>query len=395
MENKLTKTFREEYGECTNVFFEGLMKLGLSDAEMNAVPSLFLPSWGDAYESSLFKIAIVGKETACWANENGDSLLCDIGAYNGGRYDVLASCKRFRTDGPAKWGNPFWQYSASALGKIFGADKNDVLTQDNIILRSIAWFNGHAIETMNSQGVEAGKILPEKMESIQALADKSGISDFSRFIKVFKPNVILYFYRNSGEEPLRNFPECELCKKWGENEDIHEYYIDDTIVLHMRHTTWMRKGNMAEKSCANLVYEVLKQRGYITFLQKESGVTFDMYTMGAPTWRQFVEFMRNEAALHEKMDNMTLSRHLMVVMARELSKISAKMTARTLVAILNEIGRFRNDNWLYSEKGRGPCSSVRGAYNAYAYNAYADNNDAALIARSFTKLDGSYAYKCK
>ena len=147
---------------------------------------------------------------------------------------------------------------------------------------------------------------------------------------------------------------------------------------------------MAEESCANLVYEVLKRRGYITFLQKEVGVTFDMYTMGTPTWRQFVGFMRNEAALHEEMDNMTLARHLMVVMARELSKISAKMTARTLVAILNEIDRFRNDKWLYSEERRGPCSSVRGAYNAYA-----DTNDAELIARSFTKLDGSYAYECK
>ena len=390
MKSKLTETFKEEYGVCTNTFFEGLTKLGLSDTEMNAVPSLFLPSWGDAYESSLFKIAIVGKETAYWANENGDSLLYDINTYSGGGYDVLASCKRFRTDGPAQWQNPFWQYSASVLGKIFGTDKNTILTQDNIMLRSIAWFNGHAIETMESKGVDIGEISPEKMSAIQALADETGICDFSRFIKVFKPNVILYFYRNNGEGPLRNFPECELCKKWGENEDIHEYYIDDTIVLHMRHTTWMKKGNMAEESCANLVYEVLKQRGYITFLQKESGVTFDMYAMGTPTWRQFVGFMRNEAALHEEMDNMTLSRHLMVVMARELSKISAKMTARTLVAILNEIDRFRNDNWVYSETGRGPCSSVRGAYNAYANTV-----DAELIARSFTKLDGSYAYECE
>lgn len=76
--------------------------------------------------------------------------------------------------------------------------------------------------------------------------------------------------------------------------------------------------------------------------------------------------------------------------ARELRKTGSTMTAHTLVLLLNEVVKFRNDNWQYSPERRGPCSAVRGAYNAYANNG--KQADADLIAESFTKFNGDMAY---
>ena len=113
--------------------------------------------------------------------------------------------------------------------------------------------------------------------------------------------------------------------------------------------------------------------------------------MSAIAWMTWVEFVRDEAEKYPEMDNMTLSRHLMAVVAKELSKRHATMNAQTLVLILNEVDKFRQDNWQYSPERRGPCSSVRGAYKAYE-NAGKDV-EAKWIAEAFTKLDGSHAWE--
>lgn len=387
-EKTLTDRLNAEYKPCVDKFFAGLANLGLSEAELNGIPALFLPGWGDAYESALFKVAIVGKETAYWGHENGDSLLCDLKSFEGGRYDLEASCRNFRNTGPAQWRNVFWQYAAAALGKMFGKTRDDVLCKNNPILRSIAWFNGHAVETIDSKGVDRSCVTPEKMAQIQRLADESGVSDFERFVRVFDPDVILYFYRNGSDDPLRNFPEHEPPRKWGEKDAIYEYQIGRSLVLQMRHTTWMSHGNAKQNDCARLVFEVLEKRGYLSFLQRSAGNMFDLYDMPASIWRSFVRYVRLDAGLHSDLSNLNLSRRLMCDLARELRKIDAKMTARTLVLLLNEVDRFRADQWLYSECGRGPCASVRGAYNAYE-----GTPDAKCIAEAFTKLNGSYAYE--
>lgn len=387
-DERIRTKLNAEYAPCVEKFFKGLAGLGLSETELNGIPALFIPGWGDAYESSLFKIAIVGKETAYWGHENGDSLLCDLKSFESGCYDLEASCRNFRTTGPAQWRNTFWQYTAATLGMIFGKTRDEVLLKNNPILRSIAWFNGHAVETIDSKGVDRSVVTHEKMAQIQRLADESGVSDFDRFIKVFEPDVILYFYRNRNETPLRNFPVHDVPRKWGGNEDIYEYQLGRSLILQMRHTTWMTHGNTSQNACAQMVYKVLEKRGYLSFLQHSSGACFDLYDMTVPIWRSFVGYVRANALNHPDLDDQTLARQLICDMARELQKIDARMTARTMVLLLNEVERFRADGWLYSECGRGPCASIRGAYNAYD-----GTSDAECIAGAFTKLNGVYAYE--
>lgn len=390
----LCERMKLNYSKKVNDFFASLIKEGFTDAELNAVPALFLPGWGELYSSSILKIAIVGKETLLWGNKHGDSLLTDINAFQTGKYSVDLSCERFREQGPAEWGNIFWQYATSAIAKVFELEKSNVLQKDSPILKSIAWFNSHAIETYQSNGVDHKNISPEKMDILQRLADQHGLSDFETFVRVFQPHVILYFYRDSHGQSKRNLvpgENCEFRRTWGENGDIEEYQMGETIILNLRHSSWMTRGNMTQDACANLILEVLASRGILGRLPSISSHHFDLYSMDAVTWRLWVEIVRGKAEQHPKCNNLELSRHLILMVARELRKTKSTMTAQTLVLILNEVIKFRNENWQYSPERRGPCTSVKLAYNYYLNNDQLE--DATYIAEAFTKLDGEKAYE--
>lgn len=390
----LCERMKARYSENVQHFFSDLLKENFTEEELNAIPALFLPAWGEMYCSSILKIAIAGKETLGWGNEFGESLFADVNAFRSGKYNVNASCERYREQGPAVWRNKFWQYAASAIGKVFGLGKFDILKKDNPILQSIAWFNAHALETYQSSGVDQKNISPEKAHLLQILVDEHGLSNFDTFVDVFQPHVILYFYRDSWGQSCRTFgpgKNCEFRQAWGENDDIHEYQMGETIILNLRHTSWMTRGNMAEDDCAKLILQVLNARGIGNRLPCTNSQHFDLYSMSATMWRHWVEIVRNEAELYPETNNWDLSRHLILTVARELKKTNSTMSAQTLVLILNEVTKFRNEKWLYSPERRGPCASVRGAYNTYFSNSQCE--DAATIARAFTKLNGDMAYE--
>ena len=392
MDTRLGELVKAAYMDRAAAFFAELKTLGLTDAELSAVPSLFLPGWGEEYDFSWFKVAIAGKETWSWGNEYGDTLKSDLAAYDNGKYDVLASCRLFRKDGPAEWRNVFWQYPAAALAKLFGCTKDDVLQKDSPVLRSIAWFNGHALETCDSKGVDNGAIASDKLKAIHALSDKYGFSDFGLFAQIFQPRVILYFYRNQSNVPNRGFPEdIESVRYWGDNNLATEWRMEGrTILLQFPHTTWLRHRHIPESTIADIVCEVLKARGVSTSLCDVSAAC-DFYRMSAVGWATWVDYVRNEARKYPQLDNIALSRHLMVAVAAELFKRKATMTAQTLVLLLNEVDKFRRDNWRYSKERRGPCTSVRGAWKAY--DDAGKQAEADWLAKAFTKLDGSYAWK--
>lgn len=391
MIDRLAEQVKKVYAEKAAAFFERVKAMNLTDKELSAIPSLFIPWWGEDYDSSCFKVAIAGKETLYWGNEHGDSLKCDLAAYEKGQYDVLASCRRFRQDGPAEWYNVFWQYPAAALAKLFDSTRDDVLKRDNPLLRSIAWFNGHAIETCDSQGVSSD-ISREKMAAIQKAADESGLCDFETFTTVFRPNVILYFYCNQSGVPNRCFPkDVEFVQSWGRDNLVDEYRIGGrTILLQLWHTTYLRRRHIPESDIADAVSEIFKTRNVRTALC-EQNAKIDFYRMSAVEWTTWVEFVRNEAEKYPDMGNMTLSHHLMATVAKELAKRHATMNAQTLVLILNEVDKFRRDNWQYSPERRGPCKSVSGAKNDYA--AHGKQTEADWIAEAFTKLNGELAWK--
>lgn len=372
-------------------FFSELRKCDFSDYELNAVPSLFLPCWGEGYSSSVLRIAIAGKETSSWSTALGKSLLDNLNASKNNSYNPLASCEHFRENGPAKWRNTFWHYAAAAIGKIYGQEEDDVLNKNNPVLQSIAWFNGHALETLDSTCVDKQNITLERMRILQSLVDKHGLSSFVTFINIFQPHVILYFYRNKSGIQLRTFKEeVELRQSWG--NDLDEYQLGNTLILNLRHTSWMARGNMTKQACADLIAQVLKAHGLSYRLPNvDNGHFYELDKMSANEWRQWVSIVRTEADKYPDVNDLDLSRHLILTVARELRKTNSTMTAQLLVLLLNEVVKFQNDNWKYSPEGRGPCSCVRGAYNDYANNR--NQEDADIISQAFTKLNGCMAYE--
>ena len=390
MVDRLAERVRKTYGDNASAFFERVRTLNMTDRELSAVPSLFIPGWGEDYDASVFKIAIAGKETLCWSNDYGDSLRCDLDAYENGRYDVLASCRRFREEGPAEWQNVFWQYPATVLARLFDTTRDEILSKGSPLLRSIAWFNGHAVETYESKGLTAD-ISTGRLALIQIAADESKLSDFETFVKVFHPHVILYFYRNKSEVPSRNFPDdIEYVQSWCDGV-VDEYRTDgQTILLHCPHTSYLTRGNMKQSELADVIYDILKTRNVRTALC-DQGERCDFHRMSAAEWTAWVEFVRNESEKFPDSDDMTLSRHLIATVAKELIKKRATMNAQTLVLILNEVDKFRRDNWWYSPERRGPCASVRGAWNEYSRAGR--QAEAGWIAEAFTKLNGEYAWE--
>lgn len=389
--DRLSEKVRVTYENRAKEFFERLSELNLSDAELNAVPSLFLPGWGEDYDSSFPKIVVAGKETLTWSNEYGDSLKCDVEAFRQGRYDVLASCRRYRESGPSEWQNRFWQYPAAALAKIFDwLSKTDILGKDNPVLRSICWFNGHAVETWNSRGVDKSGISAEKLIAIQELADESGLSDFSAFIDAFCPDVVLYLYRNNNGVPNRSFPEeAQFVRYWGGDNLVSEWWMGHAIVLQCPHPTNMTH-KVAMNEYADTIAEIFKART-VQGMLVDTGILYDFYEMKAPLWLTWVGFVRNEAAKYEGAGNMELSRHLMVVVAKELAKRKSTMTAQTLVLLLNEVDQFRHSGWQYSKERRGPYRSISGAWNYYQSAGH--EVEAHYIANAFRKRDGSCAWE--
>lgn len=401
---EMIETAKKIYLPKVKDFYSELEKLDFTKQELESMPSVFLPSWGEDYSKSLTKIVIAGKETYGWISDM-DS---ELEAIRNSSYDLIGtSLKAFREAGPAKWGtegrSSFWQYAAMALGKLYKQDKYDVLSRNSRVLKSIGWFNSHAAETWESGGIDHQNISQDKVALIQKKLDEYEISSFENMISVLSPDIVLYFYRDTQGQFARflnSNDNCEFVKDWeykGDKAAVKEYQFGKTIILNMRHTSWMTRGNMTQDDCAESISQILKtifsskNLSIFTFDAKKN---YSVDNIDLRTWLKFKELIRSEEKRYlaeHKTDNQTLARRLISLIARELCKINSRMTAQLLVLLLNEVLQFQLSQWQYSPERRGPCSVVRTAWK-YFYDRK-ENTDADYIAEAFTRMDGSYAYK--
>ncbi|MDY6420939.1 MAG: hypothetical protein SPL03_10405, partial [Succinivibrio dextrinosolvens] len=182
---EMIETAKKIYLPKVKDFYSELEKLDFTKQELESMPSVFLPSWGEDYSKSLTKIVIAGKETHGWISDMNS----EMEAIRNSSYDLIGtSLKAFRESGPAKWGtegrSSFWQYAAMALGKLYKQDKYDVLSRNSRVLKSIGWFNSHAAETWESGGIDHQNISQDKVALIQKKLDEYEISSFENMISV-------------------------------------------------------------------------------------------------------------------------------------------------------------------------------------------------------------------
>lgn len=373
------------YDPLCRMFFKELNELHVSDECLKAIPELFVPSCGKYYADSLVKIAIMGKETYEW----GNSLYENLKDFEKGKSIISNSETRFRTVGPSKWRNPFWQYFAEVLALMYDVAVNSVLEKDSPIINSIAWNNCHAIETYDSGGVDRSKITPDEMNSIQKIAFDAGITNIDNFIDVFKPQVILYLYRNEKSyDSYRPVDGLKPINKWGKDGFLHEYIHKGVVILHCWHPSYMARVSINKIDFAQAVCDALAS--HKLFKRFKVVPHYDETT----DYSHFCD-LANQIAMNKHPQSSEeyneLAQEIITGIALELRKYGATMTARLLTSsILNQVPCFREGNWQYSPNGRGPCRVVTGVWNALSHQGKDD--EASHVAHAFTGINGDLCW---
>lgn len=404
-ESALRVRFRHEYGSCVDEFYRRLQLENLTEEELGAVPALFLPGCGNLYAQSLVKVALIGEGTNYWR----DSLLADLEEREQGRYNLEFSFEVLQResaevpgrlcDGPTKWRNPFWKSLAEVLNVVYAT--HNALDGGSSIFRGIAWGNSYPIEQYKPDGigggVAKGSISPARLSGIHRIADDCGLSSLEKFIRVFKPNVIIYTLHNSsgsdrvfpkGIERI-GLPEHPVC---GSPWVIKTYRYEKTLIIQTQHPSWVtgRKHIAIETYGIELANVLIRNKVFAPPAKEHFYWNLDDSCSSV-----FSDLLNSEATrlgeTGEAGDKRTMSYKLVLALADHLRLTNSTMTAVLMVRLLNTVRRFREEGWVYSPDRRGPCAVAAAAWRYYQYTRK-DTIAAAKIAEAFTKMDGRYAY---
>lgn len=257
-------------------------------------------------------------------------------------------------------------------------------------MKSIAWSNAHAVETYSSKGV-SNIISPEHMQAIQKIAFEEGLANLDNFVECFSPQVILYLYRSNSDSESWKFVEgAAYVRSWGKDDMLLEYNNKGVVILHSRHPSWMSKGNVSRETFASTLRETLSSHKLFKVLPCTTW--YHDLSEDSDDFKRFSKLLNQIAKKSPTTDNQSLTHELILVVARELQKEQhSTMTARLLVMLLNSVQQFVDSKWIYSPKGRGPGSVVRGTWRDLQNSGRGD--DAESVAMAFTSISGDYCYE--
>ena len=227
------------------------------------------------------------------------------------------------------------------------------------------------------------------MDSIQKIAFDAGITNIDNFIDVFKPQVILYLYRNEKSyDSYRPVDGLKPINKWGKDGFLHEYIHKGVVILHCWHSSYMARGIIDKKDFAQAVCDALAS--HKLFKRFRHFPHYDETT----DYSRFCDFA-NQIAMNKHPQSSEeyneLAQEIITGIALELRKYGATMTARLLTSsILNQVPCFREGNWQYSPNGRGPCRVVTGVWNVLS--SQGKNDEASYVAHAFTGINGDLCW---
>lgn len=398
-EQELRKRFQSIYQPLVKAFFEDLEQLNLSEKELKAVPSLFLPACGYLYGQSLVKVAVIGESTLRWHED----LFCDLQKIKNGTYDFFASFSHYQGQGPTDWQNPFWKYHAEVLETIYS--RRDALSYSNPLFSGIAWGNCSPLELHrdNGTGVNINDISKSAYDKISDLVWKHRISGIEFFVEVFHPDVILYTCRNDNiSDKILQTPGIQLYSddKQPEGWVIKVWKYKRAKIIQTQHPSWLGVRKRGEKVRANVfgqrvAHKLMQlncfapigtEKHYSSF--SDDSIPFFIETLNGVA-KQICTNTLEDTSNYEFLR--TLSYKLLLSLALELHKQKSTMTAVLACKLLNQVDIFKENNWCYALERRGPCSTIRGAWNRF--DSLNEKEHAAAIAEAFTKLNGNYAWE--
>lgn len=374
--------YQEHYGSLASRFYSELQGLNISQGILDETPALFLPCYGELYEYSPLKIAVIGKETLGWAN------LAEASA------NPLWGNTEFRTKGPCVWRNQFWLYVAQIIGDIYGVTKENVLSKGTPFFPSIAWNNTLSIESTMSDSFSGWTDENDirQLNAIQKLAKTIDATNIHDFIQVFHPNVLFFLYRNKNEkESLEWQSAAELLSTLSVNDiEVSEYKIGNTIIFHMPHPNYLVKGHVQADEMSSLIVQRMKSYNLRALYSTNKWYNEENCLPESQAFNTFVKYALGSIESIPITDFKLCAYTVIANIAVGLRQQDSTMTGVLMVRILNEIPTFKDRDWLYSEEGRGPLSTIQGAYNFFKRDGKTEVAD--KIARAFTKKDGNYAW---
>lgn len=339
------------------------------------IPHPFIPAWGNRYEQSLLKLAIIGLETRGW-NPPLPEYIKDV---QEGRWESSFDISDFQnldfigwTEGPVTRFK-FWGFVMYLLAALYGVKNWEVLKrkEHSNILNCFVWGNATAIERWESKGIPDGTDQNAWLIAREAAHE---LNDFQHIQRLFSPDVsIVMCERDVCDFYLRNTQKKVL---WI-NNDVRFMQAGNRFIFNTPHPLGMMFSGRGADFYAETIRTGLLEQGLFHPMQEFIDLDKETEAILHTFFSQCKKFASN-------------TREAVAFIATELRKQDAKMTVRMLCQILNQLG-FSTTYGTEYKGGRGSYKMVSGAWHYY-HNVLKKQDVAESIAQAFTKPNGDYAY---
>ncbi len=336
-------------------------------------PQPFFPLFGEAYERSSLRMAIVGQDTKYWGCLN-NFLEMEKTAPGSSLEDDL---EEFHDLDFKRWGATrytFWGFAMMFLAALHGRSDWGVMKRGACteILSSFVWGNGNAIEYFDS----TPKHMPwDEWERIRMAGER--FNGIRHLVETVRPRVVVVLWKDMN--PDKYFSGYEYLRD-DEREGVRSYSIpsENLEIFHVPHPGRMRwEGIPADHYCSQLVARLQSRKltvAFPAFVQQnsDSNEVIAHLKSSAPTRGegfnkfQFVEWV-----------------------AEELRKRESFMSVPSLAHLLNDLGYLTNLGNEYAG-ARGTYNLISGTYKQLDRAGKSDR--AQMVAEAFRKPDFEYAY---
>jgi hypothetical protein len=341
--------------------------------ELRKIPMPFLPLYGDLYEHSPLRLAIIGMETRGW----GNTQMFVEGAIKNAELMALSERESFRNLDFTGWGNhfgnSFWDVVMYFIASIHGIQNWKTLKrkEHSDVLSSIAWGNANAIEGYRVTAARKGA-----STSAWDIVKKASLRFDSGqlFLDTLAPDVILLMTKGTNPEQYfghtvklvkwRNFPESDMT--------VYNLPTSNAWLFHMPHPTKMRFSRQLRKELyCDQMLDVLCEIGLLSRLPQPG---FNL-----------------TASIRERASMSDMNKYAFIGwVAHELQTRHRTMTARELAYLMNDCGFTTDRGHLFVGNTRGPYTVLRAAYRRAVKDG--DRKTAQRIAEAFVNLAGKPAW---
>lgn len=346
------------------------------------IPELFMPAWGKRYETSLCRMAFIGRDTYGW----GDDITYFIQKVNQEQWENIFDVGEFQNLDYVDWsGNryTFWGFALYFLAWLYGIEDWGLLKQKSHsdILSSFAWGNTNSIERWDSKSIRKAREAEPPLDgyAFDIAKTESRIFDsYEHFEKLFEPNIVIISCQSSDSDFYLSRSKKELLFQ-DCSADLRVYKINEAIIICIPHPTGImyRSDDKKADYYASTLRDIIQKNGKFYPMKDEFLSDADMSSKFLNVYLKTLN--------PKKMS----TKEAVASIAMEVRRQDAKMTVNYLCDVLNKAG-FRTQWGCEYSAGRGSYRMLSWFYDYYKSQGQMDISTA--IAEAFTNVYGQYAY---